>query len=463
MTIGEKEKLIVPVEEVQVDLIDMQSQADDQYKFILVYQDHLTKFIQLRPLKSKRAEEVAYVLLDIFSIFGAPSILQSDNGREFANSTIRELCSMWPELKMVHGKPRHSQSQGSVERANQDVENMLCSWLEDNSTSKWSEGLRFVQLMKNRAHHSGINCTPYEAMFGTKLKFGLKSFLPTDVLHNIHCEEDLEVLVKDQNNLQSVEEGPLQNKPESHVLAKLPGPSQHDEEEELSLDSYVQTSTLVAKPSPDLHNKEFQESFGHEDSSEEPYVKKRKADILKIRQISANNLKKQAEKMVQTSNSKYPDAKKGETVRVRVPDVERGRTDGRNILAFVLEVNSGHLPPSGFNKAYQGKVETGINHFLVPKTSKKECAEIGVDPDSAITNPTPGAEEKSGTALGEGTPEAAIADVEMEVEKINLTIKRRRMAGAANWRLKRLLQSGVDCKSALATVLSDGAQKAAEK
>lgn len=372
----------------QVDLIDMQSQADDEYKFILVYQDHLTKFIQLRPLKSKRAEEVAYALLDIFTIFGAPSILQSDNGREFANSTISELCSMWPELKMVHGKPRHSQSQGSVERANQDVENMLYSWLEDNSTRKWSEGLRFVQLMKNRAHHSGINCTPYEAMFGTKLKVGLKSFLPTDVLHNINCEEDLEVLVKDQNNLQSVEEGPLQNKPESHVLAELPGPSQHDEEELLSLDSYVQTSTLLAKPSPDLHNKEFQESFGHEDSPEEPYVKKRKADILKIRQISASNLKKQAEKMVQTSNSKYPDAKKGDTVRVRVPDVDRGRTDGRNILAFVLEVTDANLYKLGtkhgiLNQLYARNQFTICNeNFIygedIPQTeiSLRECARL---------------------------------------------------------------------------------------
>lgn len=44
----------------QVDLIDMQSQADGEYKFILVYQDHLTKFIQLRPLKSKRSSLCAF-------------------------------------------------------------------------------------------------------------------------------------------------------------------------------------------------------------------------------------------------------------------------------------------------------------------------------------------------------------------------------------------------------------------
>ena len=119
----------------QIDLIDMQSQADKDYKFIFVYQDHLTKFVQLHPLKTKTVEEVSYVLFDIFTIFGAPSILQSDNGREFFNKVVEELCSMWSGLKIVHGKPRHSQSQGSVERANQDIENMLSSWLIDNQTT----------------------------------------------------------------------------------------------------------------------------------------------------------------------------------------------------------------------------------------------------------------------------------------------------------------------------------------
>ena len=47
----------------------MQSQLDGDFKWIL--QDHLTKFAQLRPVKSKRAPESAYQLLDIFSIFGA--------------------------------------------------------------------------------------------------------------------------------------------------------------------------------------------------------------------------------------------------------------------------------------------------------------------------------------------------------------------------------------------------------
>jgi len=61
----------------QVDLIDMQTQPDGDFKFIFVYQDHLTKFVQLRALKTKTAKEVAEKLYEIFMTFGAPHILQS--------------------------------------------------------------------------------------------------------------------------------------------------------------------------------------------------------------------------------------------------------------------------------------------------------------------------------------------------------------------------------------------------
>ena len=65
--------------------------------------------------------DVAKKLLKIFATFGAPRILQSDNGKEFANQVVKEVCRLWPETKIVHGKPRHSQSQGSVERGNRDI------------------------------------------------------------------------------------------------------------------------------------------------------------------------------------------------------------------------------------------------------------------------------------------------------------------------------------------------------
>jgi hypothetical protein len=115
----------------------------------MVYHDHLTKFVVIRPLTSKRAAEVAYQLMDIFLLFGASHILQSDNGSEFTAQIISDLKEMWPELVIVHGKPRHPQSQCSVERANYDIKDMLVAWMSENDTADWTVGVKFVQFRKN--------------------------------------------------------------------------------------------------------------------------------------------------------------------------------------------------------------------------------------------------------------------------------------------------------------------------
>jgi len=95
----------------------------------------------------------------------------------------------------MHGKPKHSQSQGSVERSSQNVRDKLLAWISDNNMKTWSEGLWFIQSKKNRALHSGIKSSPYEAMFGTAQRIGLgDSPLTEDMYSSIETEEELEQL-----------------------------------------------------------------------------------------------------------------------------------------------------------------------------------------------------------------------------------------------------------------------------
>jgi len=60
---------------------------------------------------------------------------------------------MWEGVKIVHGKPRHSQTQGFIERANQGFQNIPRTMMHDKNTTKWSEALPFVQFAKNTAYH----------------------------------------------------------------------------------------------------------------------------------------------------------------------------------------------------------------------------------------------------------------------------------------------------------------------
>jgi hypothetical protein len=72
----------------QINLIDMQNNPDGIQKFVLVYQHHLTKFVLLWLLDTRRAEEAAPS--DTFTTFGALNFLHSDNGREFCNRVIEQ-------------------------------------------------------------------------------------------------------------------------------------------------------------------------------------------------------------------------------------------------------------------------------------------------------------------------------------------------------------------------------------
>ena len=108
----------------------------------------------------------------MFLVFGAPHILQSDNGRKFTASVITELKELVTELVIVHGKPKYPQSQASVERSNGDIHDMLVSWMRDNNTTYWATGIQFVQFQKNRRYHVGIKRSPYDVMLGCAAKVG---------------------------------------------------------------------------------------------------------------------------------------------------------------------------------------------------------------------------------------------------------------------------------------------------
>ncbi|KAK3927020.1 KRAB-A domain-containing protein 2 [Frankliniella fusca] len=268
----------------QVDLIDMQSSPDGEYRFIMVYQDHLTKFCQLRALKRKTAEEVVENLIDIFCIFDAPCVLQSDNGREFANAVVYNLKERWPGLHIVHGKPRRSQTQGSVERCNQDVENILATLLETEQASNWAARLRHVQYMKNTALHLGIKMSPYEAMFGRQASPGL-AHLPDEVAEGLESEQQLmDVLAGTRSSLCGI--------PLHRTKCGTDG-----------------LCTLCAK----------------------------KQKQVGSRITARSNLQKQAEKMLAMSSKKLRAAEIGDSVTVPVPEFDRGKADPRTVLCVVVE------------------------------------------------------------------------------------------------------------------------------
>ena len=58
--------------------------------------DHLARFVILIPIKDKAARTIFLHLIErVFSVFGSPETLHSDQGTEFDNQLVKELQSVF--------------------------------------------------------------------------------------------------------------------------------------------------------------------------------------------------------------------------------------------------------------------------------------------------------------------------------------------------------------------------------
>ncbi|CAG2211427.1 unnamed protein product [Mytilus edulis] len=157
---------------------------------------------------------------------------------------------------------------------------MLVIWMRENNSKKWNIGLKFVQFEKNNSHHSGINRSPYKAMFGCDAKIGLSSSsLPQEILGSLQTEEDL------IQNFQSSDK---------------PDEISNDKPNELSSDK------------PD----EISNDKPNELSSDKPN------ELDEVSQLNA------ALNLSETQET-------GANVLVAIPHVDRGKGDPRNLMAVV--------------------------------------------------------------------------------------------------------------------------------
>lgn len=178
----------------------MSFDADGEFKYICHIRDHFTRFSWAKALTSKRAVEVAAYLFDLFHFIGSsPTILQSDNGKEFCASVIKELMEMWPSVKIINGRPRHPQSQGLVERANGLLQQKLGKWKESTGRNDWSYGLRFVIMAMNNSWCRSHKKTPYELVYGDKPR-GNCTLVNELFSKNIYDEENVPDTIQIQDD-----------------------------------------------------------------------------------------------------------------------------------------------------------------------------------------------------------------------------------------------------------------------
>lgn len=134
-------------------------------KHILVVMDHFTKWCEAFPTKDQKASTVADVLVSkIFSRFGPPVVLHSDQGQNFESNLMHNICNIMG-IDKRRTTAYHPQCDGLVERQNRTLQNMLAAFASKRE-GDWDLWLDSVVYAYNTSAHESLGMSPYEIVFG---------------------------------------------------------------------------------------------------------------------------------------------------------------------------------------------------------------------------------------------------------------------------------------------------------
>ena len=153
-----------PFELFQADLIEYPKYKfqNNRYVYCLVVIDCFTKYVWVKPMKTKTGEETAKAFDSIFKDFDEhPVNLMTDSGLEFFNSKVGQVMSSY---NIVHYKPRtKTQWKASMaERVIQTLKRRLEKYFYHNKTRKWIDIIEQVAKNYNNTPHSTHGFKPVD-------------------------------------------------------------------------------------------------------------------------------------------------------------------------------------------------------------------------------------------------------------------------------------------------------------
>ena len=136
-----------PMDLVHVNLlgleITMNTKVCPNVAKILVITDHFSHHVQAYKVEDKGAVTIAKCLYDnYFRHYRFPRWLMSDQGKEFCNNILKEMC-YYLNIKKIRTTPYHPQSNGSIKCVHNTLRRMIRK-LDNKRRKNWVDHLSTI-------------------------------------------------------------------------------------------------------------------------------------------------------------------------------------------------------------------------------------------------------------------------------------------------------------------------------
>lgn len=161
-----------PFSHVLIDCVGPLPKTSKGHQFLLTLMCRSTRYPEAIPLRRITTKTIIPVLLRIFTQFGLPKVIQSDQGSNFTANIFKQVMSTLG-IKQHLSSAYHPESQGALERWHQTLKSMLTKYCLETE-QQWDEGLPLVLYAIRSTRQESLGVSPNEMLFGRDVRGPLK-------------------------------------------------------------------------------------------------------------------------------------------------------------------------------------------------------------------------------------------------------------------------------------------------
>jgi hypothetical protein len=182
-------------------------------RYILVCTDYVTKWVEEKSLRSASEESVIdFLYEDIFTRFGIPREIVTDNGAQFTSNSMQALTQRY-QIKHYKYSPYHPQENGQVESTNKVLEVILTKTVQQHHKD-WADRLLEALWAYRTTWRNTTGFTPYELVYGKHvllpIELQVKTFRTTAQL-GIDLSEAQKQRIAQLNELDEIRQDAVQH------------------------------------------------------------------------------------------------------------------------------------------------------------------------------------------------------------------------------------------------------------